>query len=51
MLTVAEETLTGLAAKRKQQITRHLYGQEINPETYAVYKADMLLNRILATTT
>ncbi len=43
MLTVAEETLTALAAKRKQQITSHLYGQEINPETYAVCKADMLL--------
>ena len=43
MLTVAEETLTAIAAKRKQQITSLLYGQEINPETYAVCKADMLL--------
>jgi type I restriction enzyme M protein len=43
MLTVAEETLTGIARKRKQQIRSHLYGQEINPETYAVCKADMLL--------
>ncbi len=43
MLTVAEETLTALAAQRKQQITSLLYGQEINPETYAVCKADMLL--------
>ncbi len=43
MLTVAEETLTAIAAKRKQQITTHLYGQEITPETYAVCKADMLL--------
>ncbi len=43
MLTVAEETLTAIAAKRKQQITSVLYGQEINPETYAVCKADMLL--------
>lgn len=43
MLTVAEETLTGIAKKRKQQIRSHLYGQEINPETYAVCKADMLL--------
>ena len=43
MLTVAEETLTAIAKKRKQQITSHLYGQEINPETYAVCKADMLL--------
>jgi len=43
MLTVAEETLMAIAAKRKQQITSLLYGQEINPETYAVCKADMLL--------
>jgi type I restriction enzyme M protein len=43
MLTVAEETLVELAAKRGRQITTHLYGQEINPETYAICKADMLL--------
>ncbi len=43
MLTVAEETLQRLATERGQQITTHLYGQEINPETYAICKADMLL--------
>ena len=43
MLTVAEETLTRIAAKRQQQVKSLLYGQEINPETYAVCKADMLL--------
>ena len=43
MLTVGEETLTGIATKRGLQINCHLYGQEINPETYAVCKADMLL--------
>jgi type I restriction enzyme M protein len=43
MLTVAEETLTIIAAKREQQVKCLLYGQEINPETYAVCKADMLL--------
>lgn len=43
MLTVAEETLIACASKRKQQVTALLYGQEINPETYAVCKADMLL--------
>lgn len=43
MLTVAEETLEGIAKKRKLQINSLLYGQEINPETYAVCKADMLL--------
>jgi len=43
MLTVGEETLLQLAADRGQQITTHLYGQEINPETYAICKTDMLL--------
>lgn len=43
MLTVAEETLTTLAVKHKQEARSLLYGQEINPETYAVCKADMLL--------
>jgi type I restriction enzyme M protein len=43
MLTVAEETLTAIASKRGEQVRSLLYGQEINPETYAVCKADMLL--------
>ncbi len=43
MLTVGEETLTAIGAKRAQEIKCLLYGQEINPETYAVCKADMLL--------
>jgi len=43
MLTVAEETLAALAAERGQEVRSLLYGQEINPETYAVCKADMLL--------
>lgn len=43
MLTVAEETLKDLASKKGKQVVTHLYGQEINPETYAICKADMLL--------
>ena len=43
MLTVGEETLTAIGAKRQQDVKCLLYGQEINPETYAVCKADMLL--------
>jgi type I restriction enzyme M protein len=43
MLTVAEETLTAIGAKRGQDVKCLLYGQEINPETYAICKADMLL--------
>ena len=43
MLTVAEETLTQIAAQRGRQVATHLYGQEINAETYAIAKADLLL--------
>ena len=43
MLTVAEETLQQLAAKHGKQVATHLYGQEINAETYAICKADLLL--------
>ncbi|MDC4222973.1 MAG: N-6 DNA methylase [Candidatus Manganitrophus sp.] len=45
MLTVAEETLKALGAEStaSRSSVRHLYGQEINPETYAICKADMLL--------
>jgi type I restriction enzyme M protein len=43
MLTVAEETLKQLAAERGKQVATHLFGQEINAETYAICKADLLL--------
>lgn len=43
MLTVAEETLAAIGKKHGQDVRSLLYGQEINPETYAVCKADMLL--------
>jgi type I restriction enzyme M protein len=43
MLTVAEETLQELAAERDKEVATHLYGQEINSETYAICKADLLL--------
>ena len=43
MLTVGEETLHELAAKHGKQVSTHLYGQEINAETYAICKADLLL--------
>jgi type I restriction enzyme M protein len=43
MLTVAEETLQQLAAEHGKQVATHLYGQEINAETYAIAKADLLL--------
>ena len=43
MLTVAEDTLWELARKRGKEVSTHLYGQEINAETYAICKADLLL--------
>ncbi len=43
MLTVGEETLQDLAWARGKQVSIHLYGQEINAETYAIAKADLLL--------
>ena len=43
MLTVAEETLNELAGERGKEASVHLYGQEVNPETYAISKADLIL--------
>lgn len=43
MLTVGEETLQELAKAHGKQVATHLYGQEINAETYAIAKADLLL--------
>jgi len=43
MLTVAEETLKQLANEHGKQVSVHLFGQEINAETYAICKADLLL--------
>ena len=43
MLTVAQERLLTLARRRGKDVSIHLFGQEINPETYAICTADMLL--------
>jgi type I restriction enzyme M protein len=43
MLTVAEETLQELAEAQGKEVSIHLFGQEINDETYAICKADLLL--------
>ncbi len=43
MLTVAEESLLELAKEQKKEVSIHLFGQEINPETYAITKADLLI--------
>jgi type I restriction enzyme M protein len=43
MLTVAEETLRQIGNARGKQVSTYLYGQEINGETYAICKVDLLL--------
>lgn len=43
MLTVAQDRLLTLAKKRGKDVSIHLFGQEVQPETYAICKADMLL--------
>jgi len=43
MLTVAQARLLTLAGHRGKNVSIHLFGQEVQPETYAICKADMLL--------
>ena len=43
MLTLGEDVLEQLAKERGKQVSTHLFGQEINAETYAICKADLLL--------
>ena len=43
MLTVAQDRLLELAKDADKNVSIHLFGQELQPETYAICKADMLL--------
>ena len=43
MLTVAQDRLLAIAQQYGKNVSIHLFGQEVNPETYAICKADMLL--------
>ena len=43
MLTVSQERLLDLAEHGGKAVSINLFGQEINPETYAITRADMLL--------
>ncbi len=43
MLTVAHDRLEQLAKEHNKKVSIHLFGQESQPETYAITKADMLL--------
>ena len=40
---MAEDTLQQFASDNGKDVSTHLYGQEINAETYAICKADLLL--------
>lgn len=42
-MTVAQDRLLELAEETGKQVSIHLFGQELQPETYAICKADMLL--------
>ena len=43
MLTVGEVKLGRMAARAGKRAEIHLYGQEVNAETYAICKADLLI--------
>ncbi|MGP1506090.1 MAG: type I restriction-modification system subunit M, partial [Campylobacter sp.] len=43
MGTVAEEKLKAFAKENDKEVSIHLIGQEVNPETYAISKADLLI--------
>ena len=43
MLTEAEKRLRALAEQHAKDVSVHLFGQEVNPETFAIAKADLLL--------
>ena len=43
MLTESETFMQKLADETGKKVTIELYGQEVNPETYAICQADMLI--------
>lgn len=43
MLTVAQGRLNRIAEENGKMVSIHLFGQELQPETYAIAKADMML--------
>ena len=44
ILSIAEQRIREVARKRGKQVKINLYGQEMQPETYATCKADLLLS-------
>ena len=43
MGTVAAEKLESIASQKGKTVSTHIFGQEVNPETYAIAKADILI--------
>lgn len=43
MLTLAQERMLSIAKEQNKKFSISIYGQEIQPETYAISKADLLL--------
>jgi type I restriction enzyme M protein len=43
MLTESDAMLRELGKEHKKEVSIHLYGQEVNAETYAICKADLLI--------
>lgn len=43
ILSESEERIKYLAKKHSKKISTHIYGQELQPETYATCKADLLI--------
>lgn len=43
ILSVSEERLQEIAEEKGKSVSTHIYGQEIQPETYATCKADLLI--------
>lgn len=43
MLTLAQERMLNIAKEQNKQFSINIYGQELQPETYAISKADLLL--------
>jgi type I restriction enzyme M protein len=41
MLTVSQDRLLDLAGQGGKSVSIHLFGQEINPETFAITRADI----------
>lgn len=49
ILSIAEERIQTLAEERGRQIKINLFGQELQPETYATCKADLMLSSSAST--